>query len=273
VTSFSDSDYDRLLSAGAVPPNCPRKGVGTGSRNWKIRRGTIGAVPGVALCRGSRTSRRWPRLSPSSSTANPARPPRRVDGTADCRMLRLGLRASTFSRSWPRQLLWHQLRSSGAQSRYCPGLHAVQIASGQRDRRALGEIDQGRVPGSVVHFQSAPSGEGLGRSIGQRAPCAPRTRATTRTRQVLHVRVTPHPTVSACPPEIPILILRPHLHDRVRQRRRRGQDTPLFSTLSQRHETARRRLHVTVRPNIRRASNPNQSRADLPAVPRHFKSC
>jgi hypothetical protein len=38
----------------------------------------------------------------------------RVDGTADCRMLRLGLPAATLSRSRPRQLLYRQLRSASA---------------------------------------------------------------------------------------------------------------------------------------------------------------
>ena len=47
--------------------------------------------------------------------------------------------------------------------RYCPGSHTVQIASGQRDRRALGAIGQDRVPGPRVHIQSAASAEGLGR--------------------------------------------------------------------------------------------------------------
>jgi hypothetical protein len=41
----------------------------------------------------------------------------------------------------------------GASSRYCPGSHGVQIAPGQRDRRALGEIGQDGVPGPRIHLQ------------------------------------------------------------------------------------------------------------------------
>ena len=76
-----------------------------------------------------------------------------MDGPADCRMLRLGSSAGSFPRSRPRQLLWHHLRSARAPSRYCPGSRAVQIASGQRHRRALGEIGQVWVPGPRVHIQ------------------------------------------------------------------------------------------------------------------------
>src|SRR5262245_63960162 len=37
-----------------------------------------------------------------------------VDGSANCRMLRLGPSTASFAHSRSRQLLWHHLRSSGA---------------------------------------------------------------------------------------------------------------------------------------------------------------
>jgi transposase InsO family protein len=76
----------------------------------------------------------------------------------------------------------------GASSRYYPGAHAVQIASGQRDRRALGEIGQGMDHVFIFnerHLEKVLR-EYVGyfnhwrphRSIGQRAPCAPATHAS-----------------------------------------------------------------------------------------------
>ena len=50
----------------------------------------------------------------SSARACDGTSDRQVDGTADCRMLRLGLPAATLSRSRPRQLLCRQLRSASA---------------------------------------------------------------------------------------------------------------------------------------------------------------
>src|SRR5215475_5158021 len=93
------------------------------------------------------------RQAASSPRARDAKSHRLVGGSANSRMLRLGSQAATISRSRPRQLLWHHIRSSGAHYWYCPGSHAIQIAASQRHSGALGEICQNRVPGQRVHLQ------------------------------------------------------------------------------------------------------------------------